>query len=86
MIKKVLDSFWIVPIFSTFFIISIFASVLLRLFPLPYYLSIALPFVLITHLIVIIYNLFKNRKTAVKMIFLTLLPLALVYLLSIQSV
>lgn len=84
--KIIFSTCWLAPLLSTIVIVAAFVSVSMALYPLPYYLSKAIPYALLLTVLVVIYQLFTNPKIALKTLALGLVPFALSYLWFIQTV
>ncbi len=83
--KRIVESYWFIPSITVAVCMASFASVFLRLFPLPYYLFKALEVMLLLCAGLIIWSLVQRRYlVALKAGFISLVGLGGWYLYGIQ--
>jgi hypothetical protein len=75
-----------IPLIALIYVMLSFASVFLQLQPMPYYLGIALPYILLINVLFIVYLIFFNRKIIFKTMLCSIVPFGLGYLWFIQTV
>ena len=82
---KMIDKIWLLPLILIINVILAFASISARLFPLPYYLSIPIPYLVTLNIILIIYIGIKQKDQLIKGLITSIFSLGLAYLWSIQT-
>jgi hypothetical protein len=82
---KLFCSYWAIPLFTAALVVLAFVSVYLQLFPVPYYLGLALPYMLLVNVITLIYQAVFHRKIVLKSILSSVASLGLGYLWFIQT-
>ena len=75
--KKLIETYWATPLITTHVIMANFISMELRLFPLPLYLGVLIPYSLLANLVVIGYQAFFRRDMVVKTVLSSLVPFCL---------
>lgn len=86
--KKLIETYWATPLITTLVVIANFISMELRLFPLPSYIGVLIPYSLIANIVVIGYQAFFRRDMVVKTVLSSLVPfcLGILWYLTLLSV
>jgi len=85
MIKGIFESFWKAPVIATAIVIATLASTFLQLQPLPFYLMLLIPVGFSLNILVFLYQAIYKRSTVLKTLALSIIPLVMGYLVSIQT-
>jgi hypothetical protein len=85
MIKCIYKTSWVAPLVSTTIVVAAFVSTIMGLFPLPYYFSSILPFVLFANILIIGYQAFFKKAEFIKTSLISIVPFGLSYLWFIQT-
>ncbi|WP_045860075.1 hypothetical protein [Teredinibacter purpureus] len=82
---KLFSSYWAIPLLTAVLVVFAFISVYLQLFPVPYYLGLALPYMLLVNVITLFYQAVFHREIILKSIFISIASLGLGFLWFIQT-
>ncbi len=83
--SKISDKLWLFPFVLSLVVILSFAAVLASLFPLPYFLGLAIPYLAVGNLGLIAYVSVKHRQQLLKVSLVSVVSLGLAYLWVIQT-
>jgi hypothetical protein len=83
--SKAIEKFWLLPLALAIVVIIAFASVVVGLFPMPYYFGLVIPYLAVGNLGLIAYVAARQRKQLLKVSLASIISLGLAYLWVIQT-
>ena len=83
--RKIIDKIWLFPLVLGLVVILAFATVVMGLFPMPYYFGLVIPYLVVCNLVLIAYVAARHKKPLLKFSVVSLFSLGLAYLWAIQS-
>jgi len=83
--KKIIDRIWLLPILLALVVTFAFATVSMGLFPMPYYLSLAIPYLIVANIFLLVFVAIQHRSHLLKTILVSAVSLTLAYLWLIQT-
>ncbi len=83
--SRTIEKIWLFPLILALAVILSFAAVLVGLFPMPYYLGLVIPYLVVGNLGLIAYVGAKHRKQLLKVSLVSIISLGLAYLWVTQT-
>lgn len=83
--RRTIEKLWLLPLVPAVVVVLTFASVMASMFPLPYYLGLTIPYLVVLNVALVIFIAVRYKNQFLKACAVSILSMGLAYLWLIQT-